>query len=95
MSSQGSTGTGEINNRDIEAKKLDVQSDGMEKVEMQGGGAPIAEEPVRDGDFPDLAPSKSMEFPEGFHYSNPTKGRWDESMVDGGRRLLLFVLLLW
>jgi len=62
MSSQDSP----VNNSDAEVSKLDPdQISGIEKGEMFGGGAPAAEDSDLHNDFPDLTPTKSMDFPDG------------------------------
>jgi len=62
MSVHGST----ENNSDIDNIKLeDGEIDGIEKRELHGGGLPVEDVPPADKDFPDLAPTKSHDFPEG------------------------------
>jgi hypothetical protein len=93
MSSPGSL----ANTSDSEANKPEkIESNGIEEGESHGGGAPVAEDPAVTKDFPDLAPTKSMDFPDGSSLSLILLiRRRHSSLVDCGRRIFLLVLLFW
>jgi len=86
---------------DLEASSMDKEgiTEGKSKGRDVEGGANESQGPTDDPtsvkDFPDLAPSKSMDFPDG---TVPPRGfglidRWKKSLVDGRRRILMSILL--
>jgi hypothetical protein len=82
----------EENRSETERTKIDndVENLGISQgvlTEQNPGGA--------DKDFPDLAPSKSMEFPDGLTSICNADGRWKRSLVDGCWRIFLSILFFW
>lgn len=98
MESEASTSTYADKEQDLEASPIGYE---RRKEQLEGGEvegptdraqAPTDDAPSKD--FPDLAPSKSMDFPDGqLFIESKLIDRWQTSLADGRRRIFMFVLL--